>query len=421
MRNVACRLLLIALVVCAGTLLPPSSFAGDEWRAITPEELAMKTAKVEADADAEAIFWEVRIDDSSTDNLSMQHYVRVKIFTDRGREKYSKFDIPFSKGTRIKDIAARVIKEDGTPVEIQKEEIFEREIIKANGIKVKAKSFAVPNLTPGAIVEYRYREVINDAGASGMHLRFQRDIPVQTLSYYYKPYNKKEPNYQSFNFEDTKFVEAEKGFWVATRTNVPALKEEPQMPPEDQVVPWMLLQSVRVNVSAENSGFTISIKDPASPAYWGAVGNDKSFLTAFMNKPDKEVKRVASELTATAKTDDEKLLKLYEFCQSLHNTTFDTSLSDDQRKKLPKNESLADVIKHKTASSQFIDLLFGGLANALGYETRIAFSGDRSEMFFKPDMRNESFIHPAAIAVKAEDKWRFFNPGTKFLPYGMWL
>jgi hypothetical protein len=416
------RLALVALLTCLGISISPNSSAGDEWRAVTAEELAMKTAKVEPDADAEAIFWEVRIDDSSADNLSMQHYVRVKVFTDRGREKYSKFDIPFSKGKKIKDIAARVIKEDGTAIEIQKEEIFEREIIKSNGVKVKAKSFAVPNLMPGVIVEYRYREVINDAGATGMHLRFQRDIPVQTLSYYYKPYNKKKPDYQSFNFQDTKFVEAEKGFWVATRTNVPALKEEPQMPPEDQVVPWMLLQAVRFNISSEGSGFTISIKDPGSPSYWAAVGNDKSFLTTFMNKPDKEVKRVASEVTAAAKTEEEKLRQLYDFCQSqIRNTTFDTSLSDDQRKKLPKNESLGDVLKHKTASSQFVDLLFGGMANSLGLETRIAFAADRSEMFFKPEMRNESFIHPAAIAVKSGDEWKFFNPGTKFLPYGMLL
>jgi hypothetical protein len=87
-----------------------------DWRAVTAEELAMKTPKVEPDADAEAIFWEVRIDDSS-DDLSMQHYVRVKIFNDRGREKYSKLDIPFTRKTKIKDIAARVIKPDGSPVE----------------------------------------------------------------------------------------------------------------------------------------------------------------------------------------------------------------------------------------------------------------------------------------------------------------
>jgi len=240
MKLVARPVLPCLLAASLVILVSPTVFAGDEWRAVTPEELAMKTAKVEADADAEAIFWEVRIDDSSSENLSMQHYVRVKIFTDRGREKYSKFDIPFSKGMKIKDIAARVIKADGSAVEIQKDDIFEREIVRANGLKVRAKSFAVPNLDPGVIVEYRYREVISDAGAAGMHLKFQRDIPVQTLTYFYKPYNKKSPNYQSFNFKDTKFVEGEKGFWVATRTNVPALKEEPQMPPEDQVLPWML-------------------------------------------------------------------------------------------------------------------------------------------------------------------------------------
>ncbi|HEX5704142.1 MAG TPA: DUF3857 domain-containing protein [Pyrinomonadaceae bacterium] len=381
----------------------------------------MKTAKVEADADAEAIFWEVRIDDSSDDNLSMQHYVRVKIFTERGREKYSKFDITFSKGMKIKDIAARVIKPDGSIVEIAKQDIFEREIVKANRMKVKAKSFAIPSLEPGVIVEYRYREVISDAGASGMRLKFQRDIPVQKLAYYYKPYNKKKPNYQNFNFTDAKFIESEKGFWVATRADVPALKEEPHMPPDDQIVPWILLQTVIPSFEASGFTLTISVKDPGNPVlYWGAVGRDKSFMAKFMNKPDKEVKKVATEVVGAAQTDDEKLRKLYEFCQEqIHNTSYDTSLTDDLRKKLPKNESVADVLKRKKASSQFVDLLFGAMASSLGYDARIAFSSDRSEIFFKPEMTNESFIHPAAIAVKVGQQWRFFNPGLKFLPYGM--
>ena len=109
----------------------------------------MKSPKVEPGADAEAIFWEVRIDDSSDSQLTQQHYVRVKIFTERGREKYSKFDIPFTKGIKIKDIAARVIKADGSIVEINSKDIYEREIIKVNKVKIKAKSFAVPNIEPG--------------------------------------------------------------------------------------------------------------------------------------------------------------------------------------------------------------------------------------------------------------------------------
>jgi hypothetical protein len=409
--------------VCLGLLATASVKAGgDDWRPISAEELGIKAPKVEPGADAEAIFWEVRIDDSSLEDLAMQHYVRVKIFTERGLEKYSKFDIPFTKGMKIKDIAARVTKPDGSAVEIQKEDIFEREILKANGIKVKAKSFAIPGLVPGVIVEYRYREVISDAGAAGMHLKFQRDIPVQTLSYYYKPYNKKTPNYQSFNFDDTKFVEDQKGFWVAARKNVPALKDEPRMPPENEVVPWMLLQSIRVNITdASLNSITFTVKDPANPtSYWGAVGREKSYLTKLMNKQDKEIKKVTAEITASVTTPEDKLKKLYEYCQTeIKNTSYDTTLTAEQRKKLPELKSVSDVLKHKTASSQWIDLLFGAMANSLGYETRIAFSGNRNEMFFKPEMTNESFIHPAAIAVKNGDAWGFYNPGVSLLPYGM--
>src|SRR6266853_346112 len=193
-----------------------------------------------------------------------------------------------------------------------------------------------------------------------MRLKFQRDVPVQTLSYYYKPYNKKTPNYQSFNFDDTKFVEDQKGFWIATRKDVPALKEEPRMPPEDQVVPWMLLQSVRINITNVSFGsFTLSIKDPSNPViYWGSVGTEKAFLAKFMNKPDKEIKKVADEITAAAATPDEKLRKLYQYCQTeIGNTTFDTTLNDDQRKKSPEIKSVSDVLKRKAARAQYVDML----------------------------------------------------------------
>lgn len=34
-------------------------------------------------------------------------------------------------------------------------------------------------------------------------------------------------------------------------------------------------------------------------------------------------------------------------------------------------------------------------------------------------MTNEKLIHPGMVAVKADDGWKFFNPGVRFLPYGM--
>jgi hypothetical protein len=131
-------------VFCLLFVYSQTIFSQTEWRPVSPAELQMKTPQVEPDADAEAIFWEVRLDDKKLSKLSYSHYVRVKIFTERGREKFSKFDIPFLKGRKIENVAARVTKPDGSTVELQPSDIFERDIITVRKTKIKAKSFAVP-------------------------------------------------------------------------------------------------------------------------------------------------------------------------------------------------------------------------------------------------------------------------------------
>jgi hypothetical protein len=399
-------------------------FAGDDfvWKPITPAELAAKEPLVEKDADAEAIFWEVKIDDSKSDQLSQEHYVRVKIYTERGREKYSKFDIPYYKGLKIKNIAARVIKPDGSIVEITEKDIFDREIIKADKIKIKAKSFAIPNIEPGVIVEYHYRQVYEDEGAKGMSLEFQKEIPVQRLAYYYKPFKKQEPVYQSYNFSDTKFYKDDNGYYLAERKNVPAFKEEPRMPPEDSVRPWILLQGFGITYSNVSMyGFSFSIKDPTNPrSYWAAVGDEYTGLTKYMNKPEKDILKAAQEATAGATNDEEKLRKLYDFTQTqFRNLAFDSTLTDEQKAKMPKNKELKDILKTRVSSSgQYIDMIFGAMASSLGFESRIVLSANRQKMIFEPSMTNESFLHAACIAVFVGGKWKYFNPSVPFLPYG---
>ena len=117
----------------------------------------------------------------------LNHYLRIKIFTERGRESQSRIDIPYLNSWSIKDIAARTIKPDGTIVELKKEDVFERTIVKSSGLKIKAKSFAMPGVEPGAIIEYRWKEVRNDQVANYIRLQLQRDIPVQLVKYYIKP------------------------------------------------------------------------------------------------------------------------------------------------------------------------------------------------------------------------------------------
>ena len=123
--------------------------AGLEWKPVDPADLALKSPRVEKDADAEAIFWEVWVMDElqgSDPHTVLTHYVRMKIFTDRGREKHSTIDLPFAGKNRIADIAGRTIKPDGSILDLKKDAVFERTLLKVGGLKVQAKSFAMPGV-----------------------------------------------------------------------------------------------------------------------------------------------------------------------------------------------------------------------------------------------------------------------------------
>ena len=284
------KLAVLAFVVVCSTVAM-AAFGDDDppvWRPVTPEELQMKTPKVEADADAEAIFWEVRLDDKKLSKMSYSHYVRVKIFTERGRERFSKMDIPFTKGKKVENVAARVIKPDGTIIDLKPQDIFEREIAKAGKQKVMAKSFAVPGIEPGVIVEYQYSEVIKNDSATGERLIFQRDIPLQKVSYYVRPYGESTLSFNTYNMPETRFVEDKKGFSVGTMYDVPAFKEEPYMPPDDEVRKWVYL----------------SYRNLRTLFQWSFVSMAYAETLKKLSKPNKEVKAKAAELTAGAATDE---------------------------------------------------------------------------------------------------------------------
>ena len=108
----------ILLVVSAVLALAES------WRPVEPSELSQKTPRIEPGADAEAIFWDVKVEDSAESGdlkLTLNHYIRIKIFTDHGREQYATVEIAQVGGRKITDVAGRTIKPDGSIIELKKD------------------------------------------------------------------------------------------------------------------------------------------------------------------------------------------------------------------------------------------------------------------------------------------------------------
>ncbi|HYY58961.1 MAG TPA: DUF3857 domain-containing protein [Pyrinomonadaceae bacterium] len=403
-------------VVCLtlGALAPRTLAAGDDWKPVDPAELALKAPVVEKDADAEALFWEVRIDDGPVGELIFTHYIRIKVFTERGRESQSKIDIPFGKilgsNIKIKDIAARTIKPDGTIVEIKKDDVFERDIIKASGLKLKAKSFAMPGVEPGAIIEYRWREIRANESANYTRLQFQRDIPVQTVKYYIKPFPFPDRGMraQTFHGAQPSFVKEKNGFYSTTMTNMPAFHEEPHMPPEDQVRTWMLIY------------YTADEKiEPQK--FWKDLGKRIYDVTKSFLKPNDEVKKTAATVIGDAATPEEKLERLFNYVRAnIKNVRDDASgMSAEELAKVKVNKSPGDTLKRGMGDGEDIDLLFAALATAAGFDARLVLIADRSDIFFDPGFANAYFLRPTDVAVRVGDQWRFYNPGYRYAPMGM--
>jgi Domain of Unknown Function with PDB structure (DUF3857)/Transglutaminase-like superfamily len=409
-RFLSSPLLVLCLIISAAFPV----LAGD-WKPIDPADLALKAPIVEKDADAEAIFWEVRVADEvegDTPRTVLTHYVRIKIFTDRGRESQSKIDIPYLDSWKITDIAARTVKPDGQIVELKKSDVFERTIIRSSGLKIKAKSFAMPSVEPGAIIEYRWREVRNDRLANYIRLHFQRDVPVQLVKYYIKPFSNPDFPYlmrvKSFHGENTQFVKEKDGFYSTTMKNVPAFREEPRMPPEDQVRPWLLVY------------YTEDKKlEPAQ--YWKEKG--KEFYERYKPrmKVSDEVKKAAAETIGDASTPEQKLERLFEFCRTkIKNINDDASgMTDEQRANWKVNKTPADTLKRGEGTGTDIDMLFAALATAAGFETRVVNLSNRSDIFFDPSFPDDYFINSYDIAVRVGDTWRFYDPASTYVPHGM--
>ncbi len=407
--NLASRLLKsVSLLFVCLILLSVAAFAED-WKPLDPTHLAMKEPMVDKTADAEVLLWEVRINDAEYD-LIFNHYLRIKIFNERGKESQSTIDIPYLGRYQIRDIAARTIKPDGSIVELKKESVFDREIIKISGLKVKAKSFAMPAVEPGCIIEYRYKEVRPETLAHNLRLHFQRSIPVQSVKYYVKPLELSTMGMRMLTMNGTgnPLTKEKDGYFSTSAQNVPAFREEPQMPPEDQVRTWSLIYYSRDTET-----------NPMK--YWAELGKRIHEEIKPKMKVNDDIKKAVPEIIGDATTPDDKLRRLLTFVRTkIKNVNDDASeMTDEQRKKVKENNSPADTLKRAIGDSSDIDFLFAALATAAGFDVRLAMLPDRSDIFFDTKIPISYFIQHGDIAVKVGESWQFFDPSTTFVPYGM--
>jgi hypothetical protein len=406
------RLLSASLTASCLLLSPAATASAQEWKPIDPAELGLKEPKVQRGADVEALFWEVRVTDDMNSvadvATTFHHYIRLKIFTERGRERLSTVDIPYASDVEVRDVAARTIRPDGSIVELTPSDVTRRTLVKPGDLKVKAVSFAAPAIERGAIVEYRWREVHRVSLAQNLVLPFSRDVPAHTVRYYFRRLDI--PGHAmvvwSLNGQLPPSVRQRDGSSMIALANVDADIDEDYPTPSLERRPSIFISYLALDRWQSMEDFLRGFGKRLFEEY------------AQRSAPNDAIRALATTAIAGAASDAAKVAALVRVARStIRRVDVDTAPPEDRRKARDVRTA-ADVLKERIGTADDVVALFVALASAVDLDARVVAAASRAEIFERSMKPHPYFLRGRLVAVRSGSDWIFADPTNEYAAKG---
>jgi hypothetical protein len=413
-------LLLVPFFLCLGSLAA-------DWPPISPEELKMMDIKEQPGAPA--VFLDREEIDDDMNNVQTVT-ARIKILTDAGRE-YANVELPYShRGFSITGISGRTVHADGSVV-VFEGKTFDKTVERGSGIRINVKSFTLPDVQVGSIIDYRFSLRYED------HILLPPNWDVQTELFQRKAYFKYIPfqNHGNMYIElahgqianglswtpflppgvqpqqhelpvSTFATTHDVGFWVdLSMTNIPGFVEEPFMPP-----PTMLKMRV----------YFYYQENTKMDDYWKAEGK-------FWNKDVEEfvgknhgVGDEVGKIVAPTDTPEQKVHKIYAFVSSLENQSYIPERSKQEQKVLDLKviKGADTVLENHSGTHDELNRLFVSMVRAAGIPASMIWVPDRGHDIFIKEYLSTRQLDAEIAIVQLNGKDVFLDPGSKYCPYG---
>ena len=399
----------LLFVLIFSTIFSASAQAGDEWLPIDPAELRMTSEPLAPGAPAIYLYRQVDRSDAGRTRHTEFNYFRIKILTEEGR-KYANVEIPYSRAvSQISGIRARTIHADGSIVNFEGK-ILENTIVKSKAQKYLAKTFAMPDVQVGSIVEYHYTYDFEDYYIYWSKWMVSEDLFTKKAVFSLKPYEKfaVQWNWPAGLPPGTDPPKLGPDLIVRmTAVNVPAFQEEDHMPPENEL-------KFLVNFVYSEDGF-----ESEPDRFWKKYGEKQNKQTEKFVDRRKAMEQADSQIISPSDSADAKLRKIYARCQQVKNLDFERRQDRAKEEKIKPNENVEDVWKKGVGSGHDVNLLFLALVRAAGFEAYYVRLSGRSEYFFNQKRMNTAQLDADTVLVKSEGKDLYLDPATKFAPYGL--
>ena len=381
------------------------------WKPIKPEDFKMIAADTgDPGAEAAILFREGDLNDDAAEGTSLKVYVRLKIFTQAGR-RYGDVQLPYRPGeVGISDVHARTVRPDGRAVDVESKDIFDKLVSRTSRGVWRAKTFSLPSVEVGSIIEYRYRQTY-PSGFRYFAFDLQSDLFIKELRYSIQPQSlsKLDVKWVTINGDDKRFAPVWNGSYQIKADNILPFRREPFMPPESAVKTWGWLY------------YSKESQDDVDK-YWIEYGRRVYAAAREETKPTKLIRRVVHSITVSTDTPREKIERIYEYVQREIENFSSAPEAHDARdsEKIAPNNSADLTIKRRRGTARDINRLFIAMVRAAGLNAHVAELTTRDENFFHSYFTDSSQFNSEMTAVVAQDgSIRFFDPAAENCPAGI--
>jgi hypothetical protein len=389
---------------------------------IAKEELELKDNPQSPGDAAMILYREIETDSAKS---TERHYTRINIFTEAGR-KYADIDIPYlEKELQVQNIQARTINPGGEITNFDGA-VFERSVARSKRFKVNVKSFTLPHVQAGSIIEYAYelhqrnaipnvfkkpQDYIVTASLAypAADWVLQRDLFVRRTRFVFHPFSKG-ASVQLRTVHLPKTTEPQKdtdGNLIFDVDNIPAFREEEYAPPEDFLQGHLELFYTAGYFSNDD--------------YWMDLAKYQAGEVEKFLGRSKAVQQEAARLVSADDSAETKLRKIYARVQRIRYVSFERSRTAKEQKQedLKPNKNVEDVLNHGYAFANEINMAFVALARAAGLEAYLVRVASRERTYFLKNVPDPRQLDAEVVEVRLNPRSIFLDPATRYCPYGL--
>lgn len=395
----------------------PSPSRATDWLSISPEDLALKDNPKQPGADAMILYREFTVDAhrAASSGDTVEEYKRIKIFTQEGT-KYGHIELPFVKAYQnVVYVAGRTIHPDGSIVKFDGQ-VLEATVEKSSGLKVLAKTFTLPDVQPGCIIEYKYQLQGQPGWVHSQEWAVSQAIYTREAKFTYVPVEAESglyPMERSYLLPaDAAPKEQANGSYVMLVHDIVGIVDEPMMPPEKAL-------QARVQFYYEEQG--VPLATDSSERYWNYYAKKwNGELEHFIDKKN-ALNAELSKIVSPGDPPELKLRKIYARAQQVRNLDVEDSKTEKENKSenIKENSNVEDVLNRGYAHSKQIDYLFVGLCRAAGFDASEAYIAPRNEELFIAARNDVRQLSDEIVLVHAGTQDYYLDPGARYFPFGV--